>query len=265
MWRHLKYFFHIQWQQGLIGWGGALGSLVTSAILGVLGFVFEARELLWIGAAVAFTVGSIVAMAVLTAHALELAELRVPSLSVVFVPGGLPYEATQPKHATGPAHRLFRIMIKNTGGQPLSGCAVKLVRLLDANDHDTREPPTRRFRLAADRPINPATSGHRQDFNLAPGDYEMVDIAEMDEVTDPKRFFLCYAAQPEGREPWGKMPIEKGPHLLVIRVVGAPQPTIRIFELGQRDGRFSMADLGDDANRPDLRHGGLRRLTDRQI
>ncbi len=244
---YLEYLVRLAWKTDVLGRASTIVGVLI-ALLSALWALTHPQDAQpsWIGAAVGLVITAVGLICVLTVRAYKLEQERSPTIKITFAPGQQNFEHTEPKHAQGPAKRIFRIEVLNPGRERLVGCSVRLDSLVDANKIDTREPPTLAFRRSDDRPITPSIMGHEPEFNLPPHNPVFIDIAECDEINDGMRFHLCYAAQAGGQNAWSKMPIEKGPHILTIRAVGASEPTRRKFEIGRTAiGLLYMKDLGE--------------------
>ena len=208
---------------------------VVTVVLALLEWANENFQVNWLPDIPAWTVIVGVPLILITwwvfEYAHKLKQRLEPRLSVTFDPKIPHYMTTEPKHSRELAVRTFRIQVENTGGENIRGCSVKLEKLLDRNEPSFSREANCCFRLMTDRPENPRQTGHRTEFDLAPGDKEFVDIVTKDEINDQTHYVLCYAITPSNPNPWSRIPQSKGSHFLTVRVVGDREPILRTYKI----------------------------------
>lgn len=144
-----------------------------------------------------------------------------PCLSVEFDKNNPHFQATDPKHAREHAKRTFRIRLENRGSESLAHCYVKLDALIDRTNSRSSEVDLK-FRFHSDG---------GDSCMLGPGASAYVDIVEMDENDPAGLFQLCYAIPSSRTNVVNRVPKIRGPHKLVLKVIGGPEPVTKTYKI----------------------------------
>ncbi|MBI2989434.1 MAG: hypothetical protein HYY45_21960 [Deltaproteobacteria bacterium] len=162
-----------------------------------------------------------------------------PKLQIIFEAGKEPFDHTEPARASQRAFHIYRIGVKNIGGQKLSGCSIKLCDMKPGLN--VYLPIALKQRL--DNPNDVLNIPHKQTFDLFPMERVEVDVAALDEAQDNSEIRLCYAL--EGHRSLNLADtISRGAYELTIKAYAeVGQPTECSFRLWIEDCRLRFKEM----------------------